>query len=70
MFSKKRIEFLPQILIFYLGRRSNTFQTMNSIRSNNIALKYKRFTPSGCEDVGIRKFEFVARVGKIKKRII
>ena len=62
MFSKKRIEFLPQILIFYLGRRSNTFQTMNSIRSNNITLKYQRFTPSGRKEVGIRKFEFVARV--------
>jgi len=24
-------------------------------------LKYQRFTPSGCKDIGIRKFEFVAK---------
>ena len=26
-----------------------------------VSFKYKRFTPSGCEDIGIRKFEFVAK---------
>jgi len=24
-------------------------------------LKYQRFTPSGCKDIGARKFEFVAK---------
>ena len=33
---------------------------MNSVRQNNINLKYQRFTPSGCKDIEIRKFEFVA----------
>ena len=36
-------------------------QTMNSVRSNNLSLKYQRFTPSGCKDIGIIKFEFVAK---------
>ena len=34
---------------------------MNSVGLNNLSLK-KRFTPSGCNIVGIRKlFEFVAK---------
>ena len=33
---------------------------MNSVRSNNISFKYKRFTLSGCKDE-IGKFEFVAK---------
>ena len=33
---------------------------MNSVRSNNISFKYKRFTLSGCKN-GIGKFEFVAK---------
>ena len=32
---------------------------MNSVRSNNSSLKYVRFAPSGCKDLGIIKFEFV-----------
>ena len=38
-----------------------TFQTMSSVRSNNISLKYQRFTTLGSEDIGIRKSEFVAK---------
>ena len=34
---------------------------MNSFRSNNLSLKYKRFTPSDCNDIGTRKFNFVAK---------
>ena len=34
---------------------------MNSVRSKNVGLKYQRPTPSGCKDIGIRKFEFVAK---------
>jgi len=34
---------------------------MNSVRSNNLSLKYQRFTPTGRKDLGIRKFEFVAK---------
>ena len=34
---------------------------MNTDRSNIISLKYQRFTPAGCKEIGIRKFEFVAK---------
>ena len=35
---------------------------MNSVRSNNVNLKYQRpITLFGCKDIGIRKFEFVAK---------
>ena len=37
------------------------FQTINSGRSNSLSLKYQRFTPSGCKDIGIRKCKFVAK---------
>ena len=30
---------------------------LNSVRSNNISLKYQKFTPSGYQDIGIQKFE-------------
>ena len=34
---------------------------MNSDGSNNLRLKYQRFTPSGYRDIGIRKLGFVAK---------
>jgi len=37
---------------------------MNSVASNNLSLKYQRFTPSGCKDIVIRKFESRARAKK------
>ena len=37
------------------------FQTMTSVRSNNISLKYQRFTTLGLKDIGIIKSEFVAK---------
>ena len=40
--------------------RPYIFQTMNYAISNP-SLKYQRFTSSGCRDIGIRKFEFVAK---------
>ena len=33
---------------------------MDFVRSNDLSLKYQRFTSSGCKHIGIRKFEFVA----------
>ena len=42
-------------------RRSLIFQTMSSVRSNNISLKYQRFTTLGFQDIGIRKSEFVSK---------
>ena len=37
------------------------FQTMNSVRSKCLSLKYNMFTPSGCKDIGIRKFDCVVK---------
>jgi len=34
---------------------------MNSVRPNNLSLKYLTFKTSGCKDLGIMKFEFVAK---------
>ena len=42
-------------------RRPYIFQTMNSVRLNNVSLKYQRPSPSGCKDIGIRKFEFAEK---------
>ena len=42
-------------------RKPLKFQTMTFVRSNNISLKYQRFTTLGSKDIGIRKSEFVAK---------
>ena len=42
-------------------RRPKIFQTMNSVRSNNISLKYQSFTTLDSKDIGIIKSEFVAK---------
>ena len=34
---------------------------MTSVRSNNVSLKYQRFTTLDFKDIGIRKSEFVAK---------
>ena len=34
---------------------------MNSVKSDSLSLKYYRFMPSGCKDVGIRKFDIEAK---------
>ena len=62
---KAKKEFLPQTdfltPISMQCRRPQIFQTMTSVRSKNLNLKFPRFKPSGCKDIGIRKFEFVAK---------
>ena len=46
------------------------FQTLNSVRSNSPSLKYQRFIPSCCKDIGIRKFvakiQFLSGFGVLK----
>ena len=37
------------------------FQTMISVRTNNLSLKDQKFTLFGLKDMEIRKFEFVAK---------
>ena len=49
------ILFQPNVVDNYI------FQTINSVRSDILNLKYQRFTPSGCTDRGLSKFEFVAK---------
>ena len=34
---------------------------IHSVTLKNLSLKYQSSTPSGCKDIGIRKFEFVAK---------
>ena len=34
---------------------------MNSVRLDNLSLKYQRFTRLGCKDKRIKKFEFVTK---------
>ena len=34
---------------------------MNCVSSNDLSLKYKRFTPLGWQDLSIKKFEFVTK---------
>ena len=40
---------------------------MNSVASSNQILKYQRFTPSGCKDIGIRTFEILTKAQFIYK---
>ncbi len=42
-------------------RRPLIFQTINSVRPNNLSLRYLRFTSSDCKDIGIRQFECVTK---------
>ena len=46
-------------------RRPEIFQNMNYVRPNNLSLKYKRFTR--CKDIGIRKFEIMAKTQFLPK---
>ena len=34
---------------------------MNYVKLSILGLKYQRFTSSGCKDMGLRNFEFVAK---------
>ena len=69
IFTNKENEFVfatisncfPPYILATRCRRPLMFQTMNSVRSNSLSLKYHRCTTSGCKNIGIRKFEFVAK---------
>ena len=43
-------------LIRFICRKPQIFQTMNSLKLNNLSMKYQRFTPTGCKDIEMRKF--------------
>ena len=57
----KGIEFLLQIFISLQPVRPLIFQITNSGRSISISLKYIRFRPPDCKDIGSRKFEYVTK---------
>ena len=40
---------------------------MNFVGPNNLSLKKQRFIPSGYNDIGMRKFEVVAKTDFLKK---
>ena len=42
-------------------RRPLIFQIMNHALINSQSLKYQRFQPSGCKDIGFRKFGCLAK---------
>ena len=63
----KELSFCLKLKYYYLYilatqcRRLQIFQTIISVRSNNLSLKYQRVKPTGCRDIEIRKFEVVAK---------
>ena len=48
--------------------RPQIFQTMNSVGSNILSLKYQNFTTSGSKDIGVLIFEFVAKTQFLSKK--
>ena len=42
-------------------RRLKIFQTISSVRTNNLSLKCQWCTLFGCKDIGIGIFDFVAK---------
>ena len=42
---------------------------MISVELNNLSLKFQRLTPTGCKDIGIRIFKFVANTQILLKSI-
>ena len=50
----------PYIFATKCGRLK-IFQTMNFVRQFILNVKYKRFTPSGYKDIGMRKILFAAK---------
>ena len=43
---------------------------MNFVRSNNLSLKYQRFTPSGSKDKGIVKIELVSKIQFLNRKLL
>ena len=42
---------------------------MISVRLNNLSFKYERYTPPGCKDKAMRKFEFVVKTPFLLKML-
>ena len=57
----KEFSFFPKHFLIPISEQPNVvdlhiFQTMNSVRSKNQSLRYKRFTLADCKDIGTTKF--------------
>ena len=61
--NEKTLKKLAQTSLATRNDRSLIVQTMNSVRSRSLSLKYQRFT-SGYKDKGVTKFEFVTKTWK------
>ena len=56
-----KLWFFKHFIFGFQCRRPQIFLTMNSVRSNNVSLKYQRFATLGSKDIGIINSEFVAK---------
>ena len=54
----QKLKFSNHNIVATQYSRTLIFQTMNSVRSTILSFKHERFTPSGCNDIGVRTFEF------------
>ena len=43
---------------------------MNSVRSNNLSLKYERFITSGLKDIVVKIYEFVTKTQFLQESIV
>ena len=66
----RKIYFIKELSLCHKLLFSNSYifailcyrlQTKISVRSNNLSLKYQKFSWLGMKDIGLRKFEFVAK---------
>ena len=65
-----KLKLSPPHILATRCRRPLIFQTMSSVRSKSLSLKYYRFTPSGCKDIEIKTFEFVAKTRFLLFKVI
>ena len=52
----QKYKFLNPYIFAAQCRTHLKFQTINSLRSKSLSLKYQKFAPSYCKDIVIRKF--------------
>ena len=56
-----KLKFFNPYIFSTRRRRPLIFQTINSVKSKSLNLKCRRFTSSGCKDIGIRKSKLVVK---------
>ena len=68
MSSCHKFNFFYPCIFAIRSRRHLSFQTMNFVRSNNINLKYCRFTSAGCKDI-VAKTNFLYSQNQMNTKI-